>query len=102
MEDTVNLSQLKQAAFATSPGQLAHSLVPTSDGVMVLYVKAKLPVDVAKMQADLPNFVTSLRRTRQQEAFDDWLRKEMEKGLRDIPIFSQPRQPPVMGTAAKS
>jgi hypothetical protein len=97
IEDQVGLTQLKQAGFGTPPGKISPALQAT-DGFFVLHVKAKLPVDQAKMQADLPTFVNSVRRGRQQEAFDEWLRRESERGLRDTPIFQRP--PPNMGTAA--
>jgi hypothetical protein len=97
IEDQVSLTQLKQAGFGTPPGKISPAL-QASDGFFVLYVKAKLPVDQAKMQADLPTFVNSVRRGRQQEAFDEWLRHESERGLRNTPIFQRP--PSNMGSAA--
>jgi hypothetical protein len=97
IEDQIALNQLKQAGFSTLPGKISPAQ-QASDGFFVLYVKAKLPVDQAKMQADLPNFVNSVRRGRQQEAFDEWLRRESERGLRETPIFQPP--PPNMGSAA--
>jgi hypothetical protein len=97
IEDQVSLTQLKQAGFGTPPGKISPTL-QASDGFFVLYVKAKLPVDQAKMQADLPTFVNSVRRGRQQEAFDEWLRHESERGLRNTPIFQRP--PSNMGSAA--
>jgi hypothetical protein len=100
IENLVSVNQLKQAAFNTSPGKLAP-FQPTSTGGMLLYVKEKLPVNTAKMETDLPAYVSNLRATRQNEAFNDWLRKEAEKGLRDTPV-GRPTPPPAMGTAAKS
>ncbi|HWW02838.1 MAG TPA: peptidylprolyl isomerase [Candidatus Acidoferrum sp.] len=98
-EELVSLDQLKQAAFSTQPGK-ASLPQRTSDGSMILYVKAKLPVEPARMQSDLPNYVNAVRRSRQQEAFDAWFRREAEKGLRDTPL-GRP-QPPQLGSAAKS
>jgi peptidyl-prolyl cis-trans isomerase D len=100
IENLVSMSQLKQAAFNTPPGKLSP-FQPTSSGGMLLYVKAKLPVDTAKMETDLPAYVNNLRATRQSEAFNEWLRKEADKGLRDTPA-GRPTPPPAMGTAAKS
>jgi hypothetical protein len=97
-EELASLNQLKQVAFSTMPGKVS-TFQPTAEGGMLLYVKNKLPVDETKAQADLPNFVLSLRRTRQQEAFEEWFRKEAEKGLRDTPAGQQ-RPPPTMGSAA--
>jgi hypothetical protein len=50
--------------------------VPTSDGGFVLQVKSKLPVDQTKLAANLPSFTESLRRTRENEAFNQWLQIE--------------------------
>jgi hypothetical protein len=100
IENLVSLNQLKQAAFSTQPGKISP-FQPTSTGGMLLYVKAKLPVDAAKMENDLPAYVSNLRANRQTEAFNEWLRREAEKGLRDTPV-GRPAAPPAMGTAAKS
>ena len=97
-EDLVSLNQLKQVAFTTMPGKVS-TFQPAPEGGLLLYVKNKLPVDETKAQTELPNFVASLRRARQQEAFEDWFRKEAEKGLRDTPAGQQ-RNPPTMGSAA--
>ena len=97
VEDKINVTQLKQAGFSTPPGKMSQPL-QANDGFFVLYVKEKLPLDQAKMQADLPGFVNTVRRGRQQEAFDEWLRRESEHGLRDTPIFQRP--PPNLGSAA--
>lgn len=96
-EDFLNLTQLKQLAFSTTPGKAAP-FQPTIEGGLVLYVKEKLPLDETKAQAEIPTFVTNLRRARQQEAFEDWFRKEVDKALRDTPAGQQ--KPPAMGSAA--
>ena len=99
IDELAPLEQLKQAAFGTQPGK-ASPPQRTAEGSMVLYVKGKLPLDLTKMQAEMPSYVNSVRRTRQQEAFDAWFRREAEKGLRDTPL-ARP-QPPQLGSAAKS
>jgi parvulin-like peptidyl-prolyl isomerase len=98
-ENLVNLNQLKQIAFSTGAGK-ASPFQPTLEGGVVLYVKNKMPLDESKTQADLPTFVANLRRTRQQEAFEEWFRKEADKALRDTPVYQ--KAPPTLGsTAAK-
>ncbi|HZR20843.1 MAG TPA: peptidyl-prolyl cis-trans isomerase [Verrucomicrobiae bacterium] len=97
-EEMVNLTQLKQLAFSTPPGQVSP-YQPTLDGGLVLYVKSKLPLDESKATADLPSFVANLRRTRQQEAFEDWFRKEAEHALQDTPVGQQ-KAAPTLGSAA--
>lgn len=101
-EDRYSLNQLKQAAFSITPGQ-ASNLYPTSDGGFLLYVKNKLPLDTAQMKADMPRFLAAVRRSRQQEAFQEWFRKEAEQGLRDTPL-ARPRTPPPssLDTTAKA
>jgi hypothetical protein len=93
LEDHLNLNQLKQLAFSTFPGQVSP-FQPTAEGGIILYVEKKLPIDEKKMQTELPEFVNSVRQTRQNEAFNDWFRKELEKGMRDTPL-ARP-QPPAM------
>jgi len=100
VEDSVPLSQVKQAAFGTSPGKVAP-VVPTSEGAMVLYVAAKLPLAPANEAKDLPTYLAQLRRTRQQEAFDEWLRRQAETGLRDTPL-ARPKPPPALGAKTGS
>ena len=98
VEDFMSLTQLKQLAFSTSPGK-ASNFQSTPEGGVIVYVKDKLPIDESKAQADMPAFEASLRRTLQQEAFEDWFRHEEETGLRDTPA-GQPRPPPTMGAAS--
>ena len=96
VEDIISLNQLKQAAFSTQPGKLSMPQ-PTPEGAMLLFIKTKLPMDTAKMRAELPDYMNSVRRNRQQEAFDAWFRHEAERGLRDIPAL---QQTPQLGSAA--
>jgi hypothetical protein len=99
-EEFVSLNQLKQIAFSTQPGKLSN-FQPTLDGGLVLYVKEKLPLDEQKALSEMPQFVSALRRSRQQETFEDWFRKEADRALRDTPAMQKP--PPTMGApAAKS
>jgi len=97
VEDMVSLNQLKQIAFSTGPGKVSN-FQPTLEGGLIVFVKSKLPMDESKAQSELPAFAANLRRTRQQEAFEDWFRKEAEKALRDTPVAQQ-KNPPTMGAA---
>ena len=61
-----------------------------------------LPLDQAKLNAELPNFVDSVRQTRQSEAFNEWFRRQAERGLQDTPL-GRPKPAPTMGSkTAKS
>ena len=93
LEDLISLdgrNGLKQIAFNTPPGQ-ASEFHATSEGGIIVYVKSRLPLDVAKMTVELPAFVNSVRQNRQNDAFNEWFRKEVEKGLHDTPVF-RPQQ----------
>jgi hypothetical protein len=48
-----------------------------------------LPVDQAAMNAEMPQFVAQLRRARQNEAFSEWLKIEINRQLRNAPAFRQ-------------
>lgn len=91
VEKLVNLQQFKQAAFTASLGKPTE-FMPTREGGFIVLVQAKLPLDIGKMNAALPNFARAVRQARQNEAFNDWFRREAERGLRDIPYFSQQQQ----------
>jgi hypothetical protein len=53
------------------------------------------------MSTGLPVFANYVRQNRQSEAFNDWFRKEAEKGLRDTPL-ARPAASPSMGSAPKA
>jgi len=82
------LNQLKQAAFTTPVGKTSVFEV-TSTGGFIVYVQSRLPVDQAKMAADLPQFTAALRRERQNEAFGQWVNLEANRQLRTTPVFKQ-------------
>jgi hypothetical protein len=86
--DRVELGQLKQAAFSTPVGRTS-GFEETSDGGFVLYVQSRLPVDQAAMNAEMPQFIAQLRRARQNEAFSEWLKIEINRQLRNAPAFRQ-------------
>jgi hypothetical protein len=94
IEDQVNLNQLKQLAF-TAPVGSASPFVPTQEGGIIVVVKAKLPIDPATMKQELSGFAQSVRQSRQNEAFNEWFRREAERGLRDTPL-GRPQTPPDM------
>jgi hypothetical protein len=88
VEGHLTLNQYKQLTFTTPPGQ-ASNFQMTTEGGLIVYVKAKLPLDETKITAGLPGFMNAVRQNRQNEAFNDWFRREAEKGLANIPAFRQ-------------
>ena len=86
--DRASLGQLKQAAFTTAPGHVSN-FQPTGDGGFVLFVQQMLPIDTAKKNAELPQFLVQVRRARQNEAFNLWLQGEANRELRNTPFFAK-------------
>ncbi len=82
IEGLVDLNQLKQVVFDTAAGK-ASGFHPTRTGGFVVFVQQQLPVDEAKMRAELPEYLKAVRQQRQNEAVNFWYRKEAEKSLRD-------------------
>ncbi len=82
------VGQFKQAAFTTQPGHIS-SFQPTRDGGFVLFVQQMLPVDEARKNQELPQFLSQVRRARQNEAFNLWLQAEANRELRDTPFYQK-------------
>jgi len=92
VEDHLPLNQYKQIVFSAPLGKVSPFQM-TTDGGVIVYVKSKLPLDEAKLTASLPAFANSVRQSRQNEAFNDWFRREAEMGLRDTPLARQQTAP---------
>ena len=86
--DRAAIGQFKQAAFTTPPGHISN-FQPTADGGFVLFVQQMLPVDEARKNQELPQFLMQVRRARQNEAFNLWLQAEANRELRDTPFFQK-------------
>ena len=92
VEDHLPVNQFKQLAFSTPPGRVSPFPM-TAEGGVIVYVKSKLPLDEARMNATLPAFANNVRQNWQNEAFNAWFRREAEKGLRDTPLARQETSP---------
>jgi peptidyl-prolyl cis-trans isomerase D len=86
--DRAELNQVKQAAFSTDVGHVSN-FVETGDGGFVLFVQSQLAIDQAVMNAELPQFTESLRRSRENEAFFQWLQVAAGRALSDTPVGRQ-------------
>jgi len=84
--NSVTLNQLKSVAFATPTGH-ASDFAATDDGGFMVFVKSHLPLDIAAMNADLPQFTDALRQQRETAAFYNWLNRTGSQDLRDTPLF---------------
>jgi len=99
IEGHLSLNQLKQLAFST-PVSKASPFQPTIEGGLILFVKSKLPLDQSRMVAELPAFMNRVRANRENDAFNEWFRKEAERGLRDTPALKQQQPPPVLNSGS--
>ena len=75
LEDRVALRTLKELAFTTPVGK-ASQPEGSRDGVFVLYVEKRLPVDETKLKTEMPDFLATIRQTRENEVFNGWLSRE--------------------------
>jgi hypothetical protein len=99
VDGRVSMNQLKQMAFSTPVGK-ASVFQPTPEGGFILYVNSKLPMDIARMNEELPAFIGRVRANRENDAFQQWLRSESQKGLRDVPMLQQAPPPPSLGSGS--
>jgi hypothetical protein len=87
-----DLNQLKRAVFTTPVGKTG-GFEATSDGGFIVYVQSRLPIDQAKMNSELPQYIAAFRRGRQNEAFSQWVNLEANRELRTTPVFRQQFKP---------
>ena len=81
---------VQEVAFRLSPGKVSN-FISTLDGGFILHLKSRLPLDEEKVKKELPRFLAYLRQKRQNEAFNDWFRREAELGLRQTPLARPPQ-----------
>ena len=83
-DEKISLRLLQNYAAELEPGKVSN-FIPQPDGGIVLYLRDKLPIEVAKMQKELPDFLNRLRVYRQNEAFNQWFRKQIEQSKLVVP-----------------
>lgn len=88
----------RRVAFNTPPGTVGAPL-PSSDGAVVLYVQARLPIDEAAMRTNLPAFTRSVQQVRRSEVFNEWFSEQANKAFATLPYF-QRKQAQLSGAAA--
>jgi hypothetical protein len=77
LDPRVDPSQVKNTAFALKEGETSQ-FVPTRDGGYILHVDKFIPASDADVKAALPNYIASLQKAGQNEAFNEWLSKEFQ------------------------
>lgn len=80
LDSRVSLRMLQNLASGIEVGQASPYLPaqPQAEGGFIFYHKANLPIDEAKLKTELPEFVNQVRMYRQNEAFQQWFRKQAE------------------------
>lgn len=80
LDARVSLRMLQNLASGIEVGQASPYLPaqPQAEGGFIFYHKANLPIDEAKLKTELPEFVNQVRMYRQNEAFQQWFRKQAE------------------------
>ena len=77
LPNSTEVPQLVRTAFSVAPGHVSD-FVPTPNGGLLVYVKRIVPVSEEQVKVELPEFMTSLRQSRQYEAFSEWFRHQVE------------------------
>jgi len=92
LDERLDLNLLKEVASELTPGKPSQ-FYDTRDGGFVLYLRAKKPVDPAQMKKDLPEYIQAFASARQDQAFFDWMGREVARaGLQAPP--KAPRSTP--------
>ena len=86
--DHAQIGELKQAAFTTAPGHVSR-FTQTADGGFVLFVQKLDAPDATKKTSDIPGFLSQIRRSRENEAFNIWVNSEASRELRNIAAFQK-------------
>jgi hypothetical protein len=82
LEKKTSIQIFKQASFATPVGKVSP-VAPAQDGRFILYPEKLLPIDEVKMKEEFPNFLTYVRQARENDSFNQWLRKQASQD----PVF---------------
>jgi len=96
IDPRISLSQLQNIADHLEVGSASSflSAQPGSEGGYIFYLASRPPVDPAKLKEELPEFINRMRVMRQNEAFQQWFRKQADSAKlmgrkRDTAISSQ-------------
>jgi hypothetical protein len=92
LDDVINVRQVKQVLFSLEPNRASQFVPNPPDGGYVAYNKMLLPINEAKMKEDMPKFLAEFRAARQNEVFNNWFRKQVEKSLPTLPTLQQKQQ----------
>lgn len=92
LDERVEIRRLKQVMFSLEPGKISGYIPNPPDGGYVAYVRARLPIDEAKVRAELPKFTAELRYQKQNEIFLQSIRKQEAQAK--LPLPNRQKRPP--------
>lgn len=93
----LDVRRLKSIMFSLEPGRVSGYIPNPPDGGYIVYVRAKLPFDEAKVREELPKFLAELRYQKQNEVFSQWFRKQLEKA--NLPLRTPTKRTGTAGAA---
>jgi len=81
LDQRINLRMLQGLTQDLEVGAVSPFMPaqPQSEGGFIIHLKARPPIDETKLKTALPEFVGQMRVYRQNEAFQQWFRKQVEQ-----------------------
>lgn len=92
LEEVVSPQQLKRFVLSMDPGKVSPFMPNPPEGGLIVYVKQRIPVNESKMKEDMAKYVAEMRYMKQNEAFNNWFRKVLEKNQATLPFLNKPQQ----------
>jgi hypothetical protein len=71
----VNLRLLQRVATSLKTGE-STPYIGLGEVGMIIHLESRLPIDAAKMKAELPEFLIRVQEQRQMQAFIDWVNRQ--------------------------
>ena len=88
-EDRVSLPMIKDSVSRMTAGS-ASNFIPTREGGMVVYLKARIPASEQKLKDEFPAFLEEVRESRESSAFGEWFSQQVNAaGLNTPPANSR-------------
>jgi hypothetical protein len=84
-DDFISVDLLKRMTYSTEVGKVSE-FQPTQSGGALIFVRSKLPINEARLNEEMPRFLTYIRQQRQQEVFNAWFSEEAKRGLAETPL----------------
>lgn len=81
--------QLVEVVYSLQTGKMSE-YIPTMEGGYIVYLKERQPVDQAKMEKELPEFLARMRDQRANAAFAEWFNKQAQDMRLVIPQQKTP------------